>query len=58
MPGRSPFPAGGSIPSDADAIAAALREAEEEIALPRDAVEVIGAADRYRTVTGFRGDAR
>ncbi len=34
-------------------IAAALREAEEEIALPRDRVTVIGEADRYRTVTGF-----
>lgn len=42
MPDRSPFPA-----------AAALREAEEEIALPRAAARVIGMADRYRTVTGY-----
>jgi len=30
-----------------------LREAEEEIALPPDVVELIGTADRYRTITGF-----
>ena len=34
-------------------IAAALREAEEEIALPRRLVEVIGTADTYSTMTGF-----
>ncbi len=30
-----------------------FREAEEEIALPRSAVEIVGIADRYRTITGF-----
>jgi len=34
-------------------VGAALREAEEEIALPRTAVTVVGAADRYRTITNF-----
>lgn len=51
-PGQVAFP-GGRIDPGEDAVAAALREAEEEIALPRSAVEVIGAGDRYRTGTGF-----
>ena len=50
--GQVAFP-GGRIDPGEDAVAAALREADEEIALPRDAVRVIGAADRYRTGTGF-----
>ncbi|TCP36801.1 CoA pyrophosphatase [Sphingomonas sp. BK235] len=51
--GQVAFP-GGRLDPGEDAIAAALREAEEEIALPRDAVEVVGASDVYRTGTGFR----
>jgi len=52
-PGQIAFPGGRIDPDDIDAVAAALREAEEEIALPPAAVRVIGAADRYRTITGF-----
>lgn len=51
--GQVAFPGGRIDPEDADAAAAALREAEEEIALPRNAVELIGAADPYLTVTGY-----
>lgn len=50
--GQIAFPGGRTDPGE-DAVAAALREAEEEVALPRSAVEVVGLADRYRTVTGF-----
>lgn len=52
-PGQIAFPGGRIDSADTDAIAAALREAEEEIALPRTAVRVVGSADRYRTITGF-----
>lgn len=51
-PGQVAFP-GGKIDAGENAVAAALREAEEELALPREAVRVIGTSDLYHTATGF-----
>jgi 8-oxo-dGTP pyrophosphatase MutT (NUDIX family) len=51
-PGQVAFP-GGKLDPGEDAIAAALREAYEELALPPDKVRVIGTGDIYHTGTGF-----
>ena len=51
--GQVAFPGGRVDDADYDHIAAALREAEEEIALPRSMVRVIGALSPYHTGTGY-----
>jgi 8-oxo-dGTP pyrophosphatase MutT (NUDIX family) len=52
-PGQISFPGGRAEPEDADAIATALREAEEEIGLHARHIEVLGSLPTYTTGTGF-----
>lgn len=51
--GQIAFPGGRTDAADRDAIETALREAEEEIALPRQHVEVLGSLPTYVTGTAF-----
>ncbi|GIX12730.1 MAG: coenzyme A pyrophosphatase [Paracoccaceae bacterium] len=51
--GQVAFPGGKVEPHDPSPLHAALREAEEEIGLPPDRVEVLGPIDGHETVTGF-----
>ncbi|WP_286266316.1 CoA pyrophosphatase [Thalassotalea atypica] len=52
-PGQISFPGGKVEPFDPDHIATALREAEEEIGLPQQNVEIIGQLKPYQTITGY-----
>lgn len=52
-PGQIAFPGGKVDEGDRGSVAAALREAEEEVALPRAGVEVLGTLPPHETVTGY-----
>ena len=50
--GQVAFP-GGRIDEGETAVRGALREAQEELALDPEVVQILGEADQYRTVTGY-----
>jgi 8-oxo-dGTP pyrophosphatase MutT (NUDIX family) len=52
--GQIAFPGGKIDPGDATPLAAAIREADEEIGLDAALIEPIGYLDLYLTFTGFR----
>lgn len=52
--GQIAFPGGKLDPEDGnDPVTGALREAQEELAIPPDAVEIVGVTDRYHSWSGF-----
>lgn len=52
--GQVGFPGGRTEPGDRDALAAALRESQEEIALSSAQVQPLGYLDPFVTITGYR----
>lgn len=52
--GQVSFPGGGADPEDDTPVATALREAQEEIGLAPEHVEILGVLDPYITRTGYQ----
>ncbi len=53
-PNQISFPGGRVERDDADRIATALRETEEEIGLARDRIDIVGMLPEHEMATGFR----
>ena len=53
-PGQIAFPGGKQDASDPSLISTALREANEEIGLPRHIIQTLGTLPPHQTVTGFQ----
>ena len=51
--GQISFPGGKVDNADPDLVATALREADEEVSLPRSSVEILGGLDTVRSPVGF-----
>ena len=51
--GQVAFPGGRLDPEDDGPVAAALREAWEEVGLPADRVDIVGTAQAYATGSGY-----
>ncbi|MBC3909231.1 CoA pyrophosphatase [Undibacterium umbellatum] len=53
-PGQISFPGGRFEEEDIEPVTTALREAEEEIGLQREYVEILGSLPEYKTGTGYQ----